>query len=124
MRGHALEICGEEGGDLVFVARVLDGSLGLGLGTDLGRLEARLAPPELAVVVFLAVDRDGVAVEGLADEAVRRDDLAFGGLRRERVAQRREREVDLLLTGHDGALDGPRGGGDGLRSLRLSLLAF
>ena len=30
-------------------------------------------------MVLLAVDRDGVTIEGLADEAVRRDDLALAG---------------------------------------------
>ena len=76
------------------------------------RISAALKP-ELAVVVLLAVDWDGVAVEGLAVEAVRRDDLARCRLRGERVAQRRQREVDLLLAVHLGALDGPHGGGDG-----------
>lgn len=48
---------------------------------------------------LLSVDCDIVAVERLADEAVRRNDCLRLGLRRERIAQRREREVDLRQQG-------------------------
>ena len=46
--------------NLVVVGGVLDGALPLRLRRDLLGLEGRLPPPQLAVAILLAVDRDGI----------------------------------------------------------------
>jgi len=76
---------------------------------------------------FLAVDRDVVAIKGLAHQTVRSHHLARLRVGRERVSQRRKREVDLLLAARRGALDGPSGASmaqPAVRTRRISVLSF
>ena len=63
-------------------------------------------------VVLLAVDCDVVAVEGLANQPVRRHHLARRRIWCERVSQRGKREVDLLLSRRGGLPDEARRGVD------------
>mmetsp|Transcript_42432 Transcript_42432/g.136762 ORF Transcript_42432/g.136762 Transcript_42432/m.136762 type:complete len:354 (-) Transcript_42432:182-1243(-) len=104
-----LEVGAEKVPHLVVAARALDGPFGLRLGRDFVGLEGALTPPQLAVSILLAVDRDVVAIKGLAHQTVRSHHLARLGVGRERVSQRRKREVDLLLAARGGALDEARG---------------
>mmetsp|Transcript_21321 Transcript_21321/g.63654 ORF Transcript_21321/g.63654 Transcript_21321/m.63654 type:complete len:218 (-) Transcript_21321:146-799(-) len=68
-------------------------------------MPSALRLPKVLILVLLAVDRDAVSVVGLANQPVRGHHLARRRLRSERVAQRGEGEVNLLLARHGGSPD-------------------